>query len=101
MFKLFAKRPERAYVDIKIHETEPDLDGYTELAGRAIDAYSAVHEPGEHEVGDFSDDARRMAVQSVAREFGCSEKQALEQYEICISPWVSFHGKILVRSRVQ
>lgn len=77
----------------------PNLEGFEEMSGLAIDAYPCQRGTQIFGDGDFSDDARKLAVITVAGHFGVTEQQAIDLFEICIVPHFGFHGKIMVKRK--
>ena len=73
----------------------PNLDGFEEMSGYATDAYGT----GDFYEG-FSEDAKELAVRTVARHYGISNQEAIDQFEICIVPAFSYLGKIMAKRKV-
>ena len=96
------RRPEPAQVlAIPIYEEDqvPNLDGFEKMRGYAIDAYPYQRGTNMFGAGDFSEDARELAVRTVVSRFGITNQEALKQFEICIVPGISFHGRIMARRK--
>ena len=96
------KKPELVSAShIPIHEEGrmPNLEGFEEMKGYAIDAYPCQQDTGVFGPGDFSEDARELAARTVASHFGTSVQEALAQFEICIVPGIGFHGRIMTKRR--
>lgn len=77
----------------------PNLDGFEEMKEYAIDAYSYQRGTNVVGLGDFSEDARKIAAKTVAHNFGIPLQEALAQFEILIVPGIGFHGKIMAKRK--
>ena len=75
----------------------PDLEGFEEIKGYAVDAYPYQHSSNTFGPGDFSKDARELAVRLAASHYEMTIQEALQQLEICIVPAVGFHGRIMAK----
>lgn len=86
---------------IPIYEEDqvPNLEGFKEMNGYAIDAYPYQRGTNVFGPGDFSEYARNLAVRTVASHFGISTQEVLEQFEICIVPGIGFHGRIMAKRK--
>lgn len=82
-----------------LHEAPPDLTKYEEMPYMAIDAYSYQIETGTPGAGDFSGDARHLAVRTVAAHYKLTEEHVVNEYDVIIIPGFGYHGKILAKRK--
>ncbi|MBI3075151.1 MAG: hypothetical protein HYY92_03010 [Parcubacteria group bacterium] len=93
----------RIYLPKEIPREGFEAQRFQKMDGYAIDAYPFQVEDPECTSGAggdmFSEEARAMAVRTVAAHFGVSQEKTLNLFDVCIVPAVGFHGTILARRK--
>lgn len=73
--------------------------GFVRMPGYAIDAYKVSERTGNVGAGNFSEEAKELAIRTVARYYGVSISAVIKQFEVIIVPGPGFHGRILAKKK--
>lgn len=87
-------------IPIYDERTVPNLEGFEEMHGYAIDAYPYQHGTNTFGSGDVSGNVEELAVRTVASHFNISDQEAIDRFDICIVPGIGFHGRIMAKQKM-
>ena len=75
-----------------------NIDQFEQLPHYAIDAYSCDTN-GNPGPGDFSQEAKEMAIRTAGAHYGLIPQEVTAQFEIIIVPGIGFHGRIFAKRK--